>query len=275
MKWRQRVLPVDELNRRAAEEETKKVGRLYRAYLNGDSAADDWVVSADAIGARMDVKACLPGTGRNVEKWKQDGHTVLNVGELLRPALISLENAAEVSADRAEDLIFAADSDEMVTLLRVRYDGTPEAGETIAASDSAYDTLYRVRAGDVVISHINAVRGAVAVIPEGLDGLVATKECTVCRPREGYHPYLIWQMLRTPDARADLLLSSTGMGRTRVVWGIVSNLQLPVPSEEVGKATVDAIQQARDLERQARQLYESAGASIAASGRRSGTRSAP
>ncbi|MEV6837921.1 hypothetical protein AB0N17_25990 [Streptomyces sp. NPDC051133] len=210
----------------------------------------------------MDVKACLPSAGRNVEKWKREGHRVAEVRELLRPAFLDPEDVTALSSERSEDVILAADSDEMVTLLRVRYDGTAESGETIAASDSTYDTLYRVRAGDIVISHINAVHGAIAVIPDQLDGLVATKEYTVCRPHVGYHPFLIWQMLRTPEARADLLLSSTGMGRTRVDWNIVSKLQLPVPSEEVSKATVDAIQKARDLEQQARELYQSAGTSI-------------
>ncbi|MGW0212115.1 N-6 DNA methylase [Streptomyces sp. NPDC003233] len=259
---RQRVLPIDELNRKAAEEETDKVATLYRAFLSGDSAASDWIVPADAISERMDVKACLPSTGRNVEKWKREGHRVAEVRELLRPAFLDPEDVTALSSERSEDVILAADSDEMVTLLRVRYDGTAESGETIAASDSTYDTLYRVRAGDIVISHINAVHGAIAVIPDQLDGLVATKEYTVCRPHVGYHPFLIWQMLRTPEARADLLLSSTGMGRTRVDWNIVSKLQLPVPSEEVSKATVDAIQKARDLEQQARELYQSAGTSI-------------
>ncbi|MFF0226666.1 N-6 DNA methylase [Streptomyces sp. NPDC004629] len=259
---RQRVLPVDELNRKAAEQEIEEVGKLYRDFLSGDSAISDWIVPAEAISKRMDVKACLPSAGRNVEKWVRDGHRVAEVGELLRSAFFDPEDATLLSSDRSEDVILAADSDEMVTLLRVRYDGTPEVGETIAASDSTYDTLYRVRAGDIVISHINAVHGAVAVIPEQLDGLVATKEYTVCRPREGYHPFLIWQLLRTPEARADLLLSSTGMGRTRVDWSIVSKLQLPVPSEEVSKATVEAIQKARDLEQQARELYQSAGTSI-------------
>lgn len=259
---RQRVLPIDELNRRAAEQETEEVARLYHAFLSGKETPENWIVPADAIKDRMDVKACLPSAGRNIVNWRKNGHTVLGVGELIRPAFLSAADAVEVDAGRADDVILAADSDEMVTLLRVKYDGTPESGETILASDSTYDTLYRVRAGDIVISHINAVHGAVAVIPEELDGLVATKEYTVCRPRGNYHPYLIWQMLRTPEARADLLLSSTGMGRTRVDWEIVSKLQLPVPSEEVGMATVEAIQQARLLEQQARQLYEAAGISL-------------
>lgn len=261
---RQRVLPIDELNRKAAEEETEEVSRLYRAFMNGEKVADEWIVSPDAITERMDVKACLPSAGRNVEKWKREGHTVAEVREIIRPVFIGVENAADVDASRADDVILASESDEMVTLLRVKYEGTPEAGDTIAASDSTYDTLYKVRSGDIVISHINAVHGAIAVIPDELDGLVATKEYTVCRPREGYHPFLVWQMLRSPEARADLLLSSTGMGRTRVDWEIVSKLQLPVPSEEVSKATVDAIQKARMLEQQARLLYASAGSSIGA-----------
>lgn len=259
---RQRVLPVDEENRRAAEKETEEVVRLYHAFLNGDRAADKWVVPADAINERMDVKACLPSTGRNIKKWKQDGHKVAKVKEIIRPVFISDEDSSYETSERTRDIIFPADSDEMVTLLRVKYDGSPEPGETIVASDSKYETLYRVRGGDIVISHINAVHGAIAVISEELDGLVATKEYTVCRPRDNYHPYLIWQMLRSPEARADLLLSSTGMGRTRVDWDTISNLQLPIPSREVSEATVEAIEKARELERQARQLYKKSGAHL-------------
>jgi type I restriction enzyme M protein len=263
---RQRVLPIDEENRRAAEDEIEEVTRLYKAYLNGGKEADPWIVAPEAIANRMDVKACLPSAGRNVEKWKQAGHEVLTVGEMLNLAFVSNGTGESLSGpNRSEDIIAAAETDELVTLLRVRYDGIPEAGETIVASDSTYDELYKVRAGDIVISHINAVHGAVAVIPDDLEGLVATKEYTVCRPQEGYHPFLIWQMLRTPEARADLLLSSTGMGRTRVDWSIVSKLQLPVPSAEVSTAAIKAVEDARAMERTARELYEKASSTLGSS----------
>jgi type I restriction enzyme M protein len=263
---RQRVLPIDEENRRAAEAEIEEVGRLYRDFLNGHPD-DSWLVPAEAIDNRMDVKACLPSAGRNVEKWQEQGHEVLSVGEMLRPAfgVVELPAEGEALVDRSSDVVIPAESDELVTLLRVRYDGVAETGETIAASDSTYDVLYKVRAGDVVISHINAVHGAVAVIPDELEGLVATKEYTVCRPRKGYHPYLIWQMLRTPEARADLLLSSTGMGRTRVDWAIVSQLQLPVPTTRISEAAIKAVEDARALERKARELYETAAQTLGSS----------
>ncbi|WP_432160282.1 N-6 DNA methylase [Streptomyces sp. NRRL F-5630] len=263
---RQRVLPIDEENRRAAEAEIDKVGKLYRDFLNGNPD-EAWIVSPEAIEGRMDVKACLPSAGRNVERWREEGHEVLGVGQMLKLAFGGAEFATseEDSVDRASDVVIPADSEELVTLLRVRYDGTAEPGETIAASDSTYDVLYKVRAGDVVISHINAVHGAVAVIPEELEGLVATKEYTVCRPRKGYHPYLIWQMLRTPEARADLLLSSTGMGRTRVDWPIVSQLQLPVPSMQISEAAIKAVEDARALERKAQELYVTAAKTLGSS----------
>ncbi len=260
---RQRVLPIDEENRKAAESEIEEVTTLYSAFLNGGSSANPWTVEPGVIENRMDVKACLPSAGRNVAKWKEAGHQVLSVGSMLSPAFIAPEGYAEL--DRSEDIVIPTENDDLVTLLRVRYDGIAEPGETIVASDSKYDVLYRVRAGDIVISHINAVHGAVAVIPADLDGLVATKEYTVCRPAEGYHPYLIWQMLRTPEARADLLLSSTGMGRTRVDWGIVSKLQLPVPSAEISEAAIKAVEEAREMERRARELYVKAGATLGVS----------
>lgn len=61
----------------------------------------------------------------------------------------------------------------------------------MVTSDSKYRYLYRVAAGDFVISDINAINGAIAVIPDERDGL---------------------------EARSGLLLLSTGIGRTRIGW---------------------------------------------------------
>lgn len=253
---RQRVLPIDEANRRAAELEINHVAHLYQAFLNGDSEAENWIVPASEVQDRIDVKACLPKPGRNVDKWKSEGLTVVTVDSVLTPIFLTEDSAAD--AGRQNDIIISADTDDEVTSLRVRYDGGAEAGESFIASDSTYDVLYRVRPGDIVISHINAVHGAVTVVPDAFDGLVATKEYTVCRPKGDYHPFLIWQMLRTPEARADLLLTSTGMGRTRVEWESISRLQLPIPPINVSDAVISAIEEAHEKERLARKLYDEA-----------------
>ena len=47
---------------------------------------------------------------------------------------------------------------------------------------------------------------------------VVTTEFTVFRAREGVDPRIIWLLLRSPVARADILLMSTGIARTRIRW---------------------------------------------------------
>lgn len=219
---RQRVLPIDEQNRERAKLEIEEVGRLYRAFQLGHQDAANWTVPAEAIGDRMDVKACLPRHGARVAEWQAAGFEVAKVGTLLRLA---------VDPDEASDRRIDTDAtDELVTYLRVRYDGFCEAGDEVLTSDLTRQQLIRVKAGDIVISHINAIHGAVAVVPHEFDGLVVTNEFTVCAVAGKVTAGVVWSLLRSTEARADLLLMSTGIGRTRVNWDIISELHVPVPT---------------------------------------------
>lgn len=253
---RQRVLPADEIARERAGQEIETVMDLYTAFKNGEERASAWAVQPEKLAGRLDVKACLPQVGRRVTAWEEAGLTVVTADAMLEPGFLPEEDGEEdVAVARASDLIVAADTSEEVTHLRVRYDGFAEPGDTIVASDSKYRTLYRVRENDIVISHINAVHGAVCVVPADLGGTVVTSEYTVCRAREGYDPYLLWEMLRTPEARADLLLSSSGIGRTRVHWANVRELKLPIPPDDVAAKVVEAVKLAHQREAEARQAY--------------------
>ena len=138
----------------------------------------------------------------------------------------------------------------------------PNPADEISASDRNYTALYRVREGDLVISHINAIHGAVAVIPPELDGLVATTEYTVCRPKAGIDARIIWLLLRSPEIRSDLLLNSTGIGRTRVRWDSASKVEMPTPPDSLSKALTRQVKQAEKKEREARDLRAEAQAKL-------------
>ena len=141
-----------------------------------------------------------------------------------------------------------------MTYLRVRYDGFCEAGDEVSTSDIAKQTLTRVQAGDFVFSHINAIHGAVAVVPEEFDGLVVTNEYTVCRPSSDLSANVIWALVRSPEARAEMLLLATGIGRTRVRWAELKALLLPVPSQDVRGRIDEAVKRANQAEDDMRRL---------------------
>lgn len=250
---RQRILPADYTNREQANVEIKRVGQLYRDFQAGKASARPFIVPADAITERMDVKACLPKASRRVDDWQAAGHKVVSLGDLIEP--IYRRGAESLRPDGVIDTQVEAGE---VQHLRVRYDGFAEPGELIVASDSNYRLLYRVQSGDLVFSHINAIHGAIAVVTDETDGMVVTNEYTVARPKIAMDPRVVWAMVRSPEARADLLLLSTGIGRTRIDWPQASLLQLPMPTEAVQARIADRIKRSEEAERSAKELRQAA-----------------
>lgn len=243
---RARILPVDAENREHANEEIAYVNELYRAFQAGAPEAAEWTVPATAITDRFDVKACLPEHEARVPDWEAAGFTIRPLGELLELA---------VSGDTMSDrLIDTSEAEELVTYLRVRYDGFCEAGDEVATTDIAKQVFTRVEAGDFVFSHINAIHGAVAVVPEEFDGLVVTNEYTVCRPSSELSASVLWALVRSPEARAEMLLLATGIGRTRVRWSELQKLRLPVPDQSVRDRIDDAVEKANEAEAEMRRL---------------------
>jgi type I restriction enzyme M protein len=196
----------------------------------------------------MDVKACLPQAARRVGEWKKKGFTVSRVSDLL-----DLAYDPDTTTTNP-DVIETQDSSDLVTHLRVQYNGFCESGEEIYASDSKYARLFRVHEQDVVVSHINAIHGAIGVVPKALDGHVVTTEYTVCRAKAGIDPRLVWALVRSPEARADLLLLSTGIGRSRVRWSNLASLLVPIPPDSLAKKVVTQVRDAEKIEAQAASL---------------------
>jgi type I restriction enzyme M protein len=244
---RQRSLPTDVEDRRRAEEEIAAVSDTYASFLVGDPASRRWTVPATAIADRLDVKSCLVDPYRNISRWQIEGFNVVKLSQWIDVIYPSDE-------DDHENVLDTADSEEIVTLLSVRYAGIADEGAEIQASESTYSKLFRVSEGDIVVSNINAVHGAVAVVPPGLAGCYVTTEYTVCRAKHGISPRVVWALLRSPEARASLLLLSTGIGRSRVNAESILSLQLPAPSPESASAVAATLEEAEELKKRAEGL---------------------
>jgi type I restriction enzyme M protein len=247
---RQRTLPIDKLNREAALEEIETVGSEYYAFLSGEGNRK-YMVQPEKIADRLDVKSCLMSSGRMVSGWKKRGIEVITLEELAAP--IVFEEA---------DIIETETSDELVTYLRITYTGYAEAGGEIAASDTEYSHLYRVRAGDIIISNIAATYGSIGIVPPALDGCVIASEYTALRALEGVSPVTVWLLLRSPEARAEMLLLATGISRNRVKWERLKTLKLPKPNAAIVKKIVSLTEDADKAERLAEQYRDKARDSI-------------
>ena len=84
--------------------------------------------------------------------------------------------------------------------------------------------------GDIVVSNINAVHGAVAVIPQGMEQFLISTEYTILRLKDGLDvdAHYLWSVLRSAAVVAEWLSHSSGVGRHRVGWEILKTQQVPL-----------------------------------------------
>lgn len=246
---RQRPRAGDAELRALAENEIANVMQAYEDFRQG-RGNPKYMVEASRIEDRLDVKNCLMSPGRQEAVWAEQGHSIHPLHEMLEE---------RVYADG--DLV-TRDSEDPVTVMVVRYEGIAEAGEEMNPADSSYAKLYPVHAGDIVISNIAASHGSIAVVPEDLDGCVVSSEYTVLTARAGFDPIVLQLILRSPEIRSDILLSSSGANRTRTRWDLIQDLRAPYPAPEVVSSIRQMAERAEEAKREAARLLRDSRSSI-------------
>ena len=224
---RVRWMPGDDELRASATAEVAEVVREFRLFLNGNGNRD-YIVPASRARDRLDVKCCL------IEHNRRSLSTNLILSDVVEP---------KVFGDR--DVINCRTHDTHEQSLIVRYNGTGEPGPVILPkTDTQYPQLFRVEAGDLVVSNIAATYGSVVVVPADLAGLVVSKEYTVLTVKQPYDARIVWALLRSPEVRAELLLRTTGANRTRVRWSNMGSIAFPYPAAGVAKKFIQRIEAA-------------------------------
>lgn len=246
---RQRPRAGDAELRVQAEQEIADVMRAFDAFQQGNGDPK-YIVDAARIEDRLDVKYCLMSPGRQQEAWEQQGHSIYYLHEMLD------------ERQYTDDDVVTRDSPDPVTVMVVRYEGLAEAAEELNPADSSYARLYPVKAGDIVISNIAASHGSIAIVPEDLDGCVVSSEYTVLTARSGFDPVVLQLVLRSPEIRSDILLSSSGANRTRTRWDLIRNLRAPYPTPAVVTSIRQMAERADDAKREAARLLQEARSSI-------------
>jgi type I restriction enzyme M protein len=138
--------------------------------------------------------------------------------------------------------------------LTTGYDGVARQGETLMASDHKGSRLFRVKADQIVVSHINAVHGSIGFVSEELNGCVITSEYTALDSKGVLHPKVICALLRSPEIRSELLVKASGVGRTRIEWSVMKDIVVPKPAAAMAKDLVNKMEAAEEMMRKAASL---------------------
>lgn len=224
---------VAEAARKSASAEMDEIERGFDSYLAGKKGP--WLVSSDKLTGRLDAKYLRPWTVEELaSKWKNAGVDTDTLGNLVD----LVDSALVLSADVT------------YTFLRISYEGRAERGEQALGKEVSYARISTAKAGDIVVSNINAVNRAICVLPEGMEDLLISNEFTVLRLKQDVEadPEYIWSVLRSSAVIAEWMSGSSGVGRHRVDWGTLKDQVIPLLTYKRQKAIGDSYRAAQKLE---------------------------
>ena len=88
--------------------------------------------------------------------------------------------------------------------------------------------MYKAESNDIIISNINAVNKAIAIMPTDLVDCLISPAFTILRIKPHLQnkidPMYIWSVLRSPAVTAEWLSHTTGFGRHYVDWELIKKL---------------------------------------------------
>lgn len=205
--------------REAADKEMADLLARFRDFTDGK--ASETGVAPERIKDRMDVKSCLPRSDDLERLWRRRGVRIEPLEDLVSRVWVP-------ESPRANP-------EKRYVTLTVSYDGIParKIWQGRLGKEITYDELMRLEPGLLAVSHINAARGSIGIIPGDFGETFVSPEYTVLKAdSKKVEPTYLWAYLRSPEARARMLSDATGMGRTRVDWEILRRLPVPLIDEK-------------------------------------------
>ena len=203
------ISPIDLEKKKTAE--IKRIVTNYKGFRNGSK--NSGVYPVKNIQGRLDVKYCIHDTGRKKKLWKKAGYDS-----------IKIENVLSIVKKGRENTVTA---DNEYQFLRVNYQGDVLDGETVLGSECSYAKLYAVKAWDIIISNMGVGRGAIGIVPPYHSGKFLSNEYTILTAKSEEESVYYSNIIKTKEILGDILTTTTGMNRGRILWDDIKNVEVP------------------------------------------------
>jgi type I restriction enzyme M protein len=202
---------TDDLEKMKAQE-INRIVKGFKRFKAGQKGK--LVFSGQNVQGRLDVKYCIKDTGRKKRKWQKSGYKVDKIKNLLTV----VKTGREVSVLENNEYQF----------LRVNYHGDVLEGDMLSGSECSYSKLYKVKTWDIVMSNMGVGRGAIGIVPPYHQGKFISNEYTILNANSKEEAIYYTQILKTKEILGDILTTTTGMNRGRILWGDIENVEVPL-----------------------------------------------
>lgn len=157
---------------------------------------------------------------------------------------LNLQRLGDLVRFRNETVDTKQQPDAFFQLVNVGLDGKTKLREERLGKEIRYKHMKTIRKGDVLVSRISAIYGAVSIVPKQLDRSLVSSECHVLivDPKRLTRIYL-WKILRSGWIQAILEGFTTGGSRLRINESRLKELMIPVPPLSLQKSFSFYLQQ--------------------------------
>lgn len=175
--------------------------------------------------------------GSRLDAWYHQRHFITLTDWLRRnPAFVQLGEVASLSSDRWSPGAHAQSTFRYIEISNV----DPSTGHVSFSEVPVENVPSRarklVRRFDVLVSTVRPNRGAVGLVPDSLNGAVATTGFAVVRPLSKTDAFFLLAVLRHPASTAQLMRCNTGSAYPAIEESVLPQIWIPGAKPETRKS---------------------------------------
>lgn len=175
--------------------------------------------------------------GSRLDAWYHQRHFITLTDWLRRnPAFVELGKVAGLSSDRWSPVAHGQSTFRYIEISNVDPSTGHVSHSEVPLENAPSRARKLVRRFDVLASTVRPNRGAVGLVPDSLDGAVATTGFAVVRPASKTDGFFLLAVLRHPASTAQLMRCNTGSAYPAIEESVLPQIWIPGAKPETRKS---------------------------------------
>ncbi|MER6050370.1 hypothetical protein ABT168_23485 [Streptomyces sp. NPDC001793] len=191
----------------------------------------------DALSSLTTTVAPAEIDGSRLDAWYHQRHFITLTDWLRRnPAFVELGKVASLSSDRWSPGAHVQSTFRYIEISNVDSSTGHVSHSEVPVKNAPSRARKLLRGFDVLASTVRPNRGAVGIVPDSLDGAVATTGFAVVRPVSKTDAFFLLAVLRHPASTAQLMRCNTGSAYPAIEESVLPQIWIPGANPGIRKS---------------------------------------